>query len=490
MPVYVVSQNGKPLMPSYRYAHVRILLKGGMAKVIKTKPFTIQLLYETTEYTQPLYGGTDPGRTNIGNAVLKQNGEPVYADHVETRNKQIPDLMKERAAHRNASRRGERHRRQRRAIKNGTITFPLEKERILLGCEEPIINKFIINSEARFSNRKRPPGWLTPTARQLVQTTLNMVKKILTILPVTDWTLEINRFAFMLMEDGTVRSVDFQNGRMKNFEDVNSYIYAMQDGKCPVCGKLIEHYHHIIPRSQGGSNRPDNIIGICADCHEKIHTKKDSEVLAAIKKAGEKKKYSALSVLNQAIPYIYQELTEIFGEEHIHICYGWQTKELYTRIGFPKTHSTDAICIAALGANLIPLSSAEKPFEVKQFRRHDRQLIKAQRERTYKFAGKTVAKNRKARFEQKDLSLEEFIASIPYEYRQYVLSNLKVTKSRRYYNNPDRKLPGTVFYFQNHRYVKSGQSSGGAILRAVGMGDRNFTASKCTIVPSGGLVYL
>ena len=204
MPVYVVSQNGKPLMPSYRYAHVRILLKGGMAKVIKTKPFTIKLLYETTEYTQPLYGGTDPGRTNIGNAVLNQDGEPVYTDHVETRNKQIPDLMKERAAHRNASRRGERHRRQRRAIKNGTITFPLEKERILLGCEEPIINKFIINSEARFSNRKRPPGWLTPTARQLVQTTLNMVKKILTILPVTDWTLEINRFAFMLMEDGTV----------------------------------------------------------------------------------------------------------------------------------------------------------------------------------------------------------------------------------------------------------------------------------------------
>lgn len=490
MPVYVVSQNGRPLMPSYRYAHIRILLKEGKAKVVKTKPFTIKLLYETTEYTQPLYGGTDPGRTNIGNAVLNQDGDPVYADHVETRNKQVPDLMKERAAHRSASRRGERLRRQRRAIKNGTITFPIEKERLLPGCEKPIVNKFIINSEARFSNRKRSPGWLTPTARQLVQTTLNMVKKILTILPVIDWTLEINRFAFMLMEDGSVRGVDFQNGRMKNFEAVNSYIYAMQDGKCPVCRKPIEHYHHIVPRSQGGSNRPDNIIGICADCHEKIHTKKDPEVLTAIKKAGEKKKYSALSVLNQAIPYIYQELAEIFGEEHVHICYGWQTKGLYTRIGFPKTHNADAVCIAALGGNLIPSSNIEKPFEVKQFRRHNRQLIKAQRERTYKFAGKTVAKNRKARFEQKDPSLEEFITSIPYEYRQYVLSNLKVTKSRRYYNNPDRNLPGTVFYFQNHRYVKSGQSSGGAALRAVGMGDQNFTASKCTIVPSGGLVYL
>lgn len=490
MPVYVISQNGKPLMPSFRFAHIRMLLKQKKAKVVKQKPFTIQLLYEATEYTQPLYGGTDPGRTNIGNTVLNQNGNPVYADHVETRNKQIPDLMKERAAHRRTSRRGERLRRQRRAVKNGTITFPIEKERVLLGCENPIVNKFIINTEARFSNRRRPAGWLTPTARQLVQTTLNMVRKIKSILPVTDWTLEINRFAFMLMEDETVRGIDFQNGRMKGYKNVNEYIYSIQDGECPVCGNPIEQYHHIVPQSQGGSNRPENIVGICAECHTKIHTQKDSQILAVIQKEGEKKKFFALSVLNQAIPYILQGLAEIFGEDHVHICYGWQTQKARTNFKFAKTHSTDAICIAALGVNIHPVSDCKNPFEIKQFRRHDRRRINAQRERTYKFADKTVAKNRKARYEQQEPSLEDFIASVPIEYRNFVLSNLRVIKSRRYYNNLDRELPGTIFYYQNYRYVKSGQSSGGKYLRAIGEGTRNFPASKCITIPSGGLVYL
>ena len=82
VPVYVLSSTGKPLMPSCRYAHIRILLKQKKAKVVKAKPFTICLCYESTDYTQPLYGGTDPGRTNIGEAVLDEQGVVQYAAHV------------------------------------------------------------------------------------------------------------------------------------------------------------------------------------------------------------------------------------------------------------------------------------------------------------------------------------------------------------------------------------------------------------------------
>jgi hypothetical protein len=66
-------------MPTSRGNRVRILLKQGLAKVVRQKPFTIQLLYdiENTQI-QPLYGGTDPGRINIGEAVIKENGEAVY----------------------------------------------------------------------------------------------------------------------------------------------------------------------------------------------------------------------------------------------------------------------------------------------------------------------------------------------------------------------------------------------------------------------------
>ena len=41
-------------MPTKRHGKIRRMLKDGRAKVVKAKPFTIQLTYETTEYTQPI----------------------------------------------------------------------------------------------------------------------------------------------------------------------------------------------------------------------------------------------------------------------------------------------------------------------------------------------------------------------------------------------------------------------------------------------------
>ena len=72
--VYVVSKNGKPSMATKRFGKVRRLLKSDRAKVICRKPFTIQLLYENTEYTQKLILGIDPGGRDIGWAVRKANG--------------------------------------------------------------------------------------------------------------------------------------------------------------------------------------------------------------------------------------------------------------------------------------------------------------------------------------------------------------------------------------------------------------------------------
>ena len=114
--VYVLNKDGKPLMPTTRCGHVRYLLKEKKARVVKTKPFTIQLLYETNDVVQPLYLGIDPGRTNIGVAVVKADGTAVFTAHLETRNKEIPKLMKKRKDSRCARRtNGRRCRRQRRA---------------------------------------------------------------------------------------------------------------------------------------------------------------------------------------------------------------------------------------------------------------------------------------------------------------------------------------------------------------------------------------
>ena len=59
--VYVLNQDGVPIMPSENHAKVRVLLKEGRAKVVKRTPFTIQLMYNSTNYTQPVALGVDAG---------------------------------------------------------------------------------------------------------------------------------------------------------------------------------------------------------------------------------------------------------------------------------------------------------------------------------------------------------------------------------------------------------------------------------------------
>ena len=476
--IYVLARDGSPLMPTARHGHVQKLLRRGKARITAHIPFTIQLKYGTPGKTQPLYGGTDPGRTNIGNAVLNSDGYVVYKDHVTTRNHEVPRLMKERAGFRRASRRGERLARKRLARRLGTTREFLEG-RLLPGCDEPVMLKDIINTESRFNNRKRPEGWITPTVRQLVQTHINMIRRIRKLLPVDNWTLETNRFAFMLMEDGTVKGSDFQNGRLKGFASVYDFIHNQQEGRCALCGSRIEHYHHIKPRHEGGSDRPENIVGLCNNCHSGVHTGRLS-----LHTVGEQKKYGALSVLNQAVPYIWGSLEAMFGSG-FGTCNGYATSVMREYLGVKKTHDNDAACIAATSLALTEIHDTTHTFEVQQYRRHNRAKINNQRERTYYLDGKMIAKNRKPRFEQNGPALSDL------KLTRRELSRLKVKKSIRHYNNPDRLMSGTEFLYHGDRYVMSGQHCHGAYLRAVDFGTKEFRNKECRIIKRNrGLVYI
>ena len=154
--VYVLSSDGKPLMPTTRYGKVRRMLKSGQAVPVTTVPFTIRLTYvPQTQACQLVTAGFDPGRTNIGISAVRQDGRCLYLARCETRNREIPKLMTKRKQHRQASRRGERLARKRLAKKLGT-TMDGILERILPGCEKPLKVKDIINTESRFSSRLRP----------------------------------------------------------------------------------------------------------------------------------------------------------------------------------------------------------------------------------------------------------------------------------------------------------------------------------------------
>ena len=101
--IYVLGVDGKPQMPTKRKRHVKRLLNTGKARIACHVPYTIQLLYENTPVLQPVMLAEDPGRTNIGMAILSIKGELLMSAVVETRNREIVRLMNHRRGYRVAA---------------------------------------------------------------------------------------------------------------------------------------------------------------------------------------------------------------------------------------------------------------------------------------------------------------------------------------------------------------------------------------------------
>lgn len=491
--VYVLDKRGNPLMPTNRHGKVRRLLKEKKAVAVCTKPFTIRLKYEPEhKRVQPVVLGMDPGRTNIGLAGVREDGTGLYRAKCQTRNKDIPKLMRKRKQHRQASRRGERLARKRLAKKLGTTLKGLLRRK-LPGYEHGVLCvKDIINTEARFMNRRRRENWLTPTATQLLRTHMNLFRMVRKILPIQTVVLEMNRFAFMALDNPNIQKLDFQNGPLKGYGSVDEAVRCMQDGKCLLCKNEIAEFHHIVPLSKGGSDTIGNKAGLCLKCHEKVHKEAKMQEKLASKKQGMNKKYGSLSVLNQILPYLVEELSK---EVPLIVTRGFVTKQFREKYGLSKDHDMDAYCIACSALSNVNIQPSEECYQIKQYRNHDRARIKAQTERTYLLEGKVVAKNRRKRMDQKEPSLHEFYleqkAAHGKKEAKRIMGKLEVRRSIRRYNDLNRILPGAEYEYKGKRYVKQSQLSNGMYLRFEGIGNRNFPASQCVLLrEQRGLEYV
>lgn len=163
--VYVISQDGKPLMPCSNPI-ARLLLKQGKAKAKCREPFTIKLIYETTDYTQDLTLGIDTGSGTIGTAVSKNNGDIVYMSEVVVRN-DITDKMAQRAKYRrNRRNRKTRYRKARWLNRSNSI------------------------KKDRFS----------PTMQSKLHSHVRKIEYIQSILPITEMVFETGQFDMHLMK--------------------------------------------------------------------------------------------------------------------------------------------------------------------------------------------------------------------------------------------------------------------------------------------------
>ena len=436
--VYVLDRDGRPLMPTDKHAYVRILLKSGRASVACVHPFTIKLNYDTTYNVRPVILGIDLGRTNIGLCAVDESGKPLFTADVRTRNKDIHGLMAARKAFRQAHRKHRRReKRQRRALANGTALKDGKVERRLpsYGKDRTVTCKVIRNKQARFLNRKRPDGWLTPTASQLLRTHLNLVRKVAGFLPVSKIVLELNKFAFMRLDDPSTHGDMFQRGPLYGYDgSVVSAVYALQDGKCLLCGEPIQQYHHVRECRRDGSETVRNRAGLCTACHRLVHTDEAARGKLASVAAGMRKKHDALGVLNQIIPHLVEGLSVDY---EVSVTAGWETEEFSETHNIPKGHHLDAYAVACSALENFEVCVPNECYHICQFRRHDRKACEREMyNRNYVLDGKVAAQNRHKAMGQKADSLEEYIA------KGGRTDRLKVKHARRAMKDMARHYPG------------------------------------------------
>ncbi len=312
--VYVISKDNKPLMPCENVV-ARLLLKQKKAKVKRKTPFTIKLLYDTTEYVQDCTLGVDTGSTHVGTSVINSKNEVLYMSDIEIRN-DIADKMSQRA----------KYRRNRR-------------------------NRKTRYRKARWLNRKDSikKDRFSPTMRSKLDSHMKEIEFIKSILPISRLVMETATFDPHLLKNPSLHNPvykkwGYQQGGNYGFENTKAKVLNRDNYTCQHCkgrrkdSKL--EVHHIIYRSNGGSDEEDNLITLCHTCHKGVHSKSIKLKLTG-KRKGQLKHATQMNSIRIQLLKLYSDVIETFG---------YITKANRLLLEIDKSHHLDA-CVIASGGN-------------------------------------------------------------------------------------------------------------------------------------------
>jgi len=329
MLVYVLNKYGKALMPCHS-GKARILLKEKKAKVVKRTPFTIQLIYGSTGYKQPITLGVDAGYSSVGFSAVAKDKELISGEV-----NLIKDISK-KLAERRIYRRNRRNR---------------------LWYRKP-----------RFDNRRRKDGWLPPSIEHKLNTHIKLVQKFKDILPITDIVVEVASFDAQKMKNPEIKGIEYQQGELQGYEQ-KEYLLEKWGRKCAYCGKkdVPLEVEHIVPKSRGGTDRISNLTISCSKCNQRKGNKTAEEFGYPEIQKKAKETLKAVAFMNNVRWKLVNKLSEYC--DAVSHTYGYITKFKRSKLSLEKSHSTDAFVIAG-GDN----QKRCKPFIVKQTRRNNRSI--------------------------------------------------------------------------------------------------------------------
>lgn len=292
-------------MPTERFGKVRRMLKNSLAHVVRRIPFTIQLDYDTTDFTQPITLGIDAGSKHVGVSSTTTEKE-IYAADVELRN-DIVDKLSTRREQRRTRRSRLRHR------------------------------------KPRFDNRvsSKNKGWLAPSVENKVHTHMSVVKNVCKILPVSKIVVETASFDMQKIKRPDIQGEEYQKGEQLGFWNVREYVLWRDGHVCQHChGKSkdpVLNVHHLESRKTGG-DAPNNLITLCETCHKAFHQGKFE---LKIKRGKPLRDAAFMGIMRWAF---YKRLKK---EHHnVSMTFGYITKNTRITNNLPKEHYVDARCIS------------------------------------------------------------------------------------------------------------------------------------------------
>ena len=313
--VYVKNLDGKALMPTSN-AKARKLLKQKKAKVVSLRPFVIKLTYKTkTEYTQKLHLGIDSGYSNIGFSVIDAKQEYIAGEV------KLLEGMKKRLLEKSSYRKTRRSR---------------------LRYRKPRWNN-------RVKSKKK--GWLAPSLKHKLDTHIKFIDELKGILPIEKITIEVANFDIQKMKNPSISGKEYQEGDMFGFWNVREYVLHRDGYKCqnPNCKckdkkEQILKVHHIVYRSKGGTDRPENLITLCSKCHTPANHKKGKFLYDWCMNGKKVRGFKDATFMSMIRWRLVDELKSKY--DNVFITYGYITKNHRIKNGIEKSHLNDAFAIA------------------------------------------------------------------------------------------------------------------------------------------------
>ena len=296
--IYVINQDGQPLMPTRRLGMVRHWLKNGEAHWYKNRRDTIKFDRKTTNYTQETIEGCDLGN-HLGISVIANNQE-LYSSESYCNGNETHKKMQKRKMYRRTRRSRLRYRKD------------------------------------RFNNRKKHTKY-PPSIMRKLQFQIREIKRVDEFLPISKRICEGSVF--------NINKLTQHAYEQAGYKTLFDFLYARDHGCDALDGK---HYpkkdmvaHHLIHRADGGTNNPDNLVLLTKEHHNQSNH--NNGVLDKLAKDRQKTFKNVdtrgavfMNILNVELPKYIDYIPTL----------GYMTAHKRAQYDIYKTHHDDAFVVA------------------------------------------------------------------------------------------------------------------------------------------------